>query len=154
MNSHQIFNQGIFLPFVFYIQLLFYSEALTKVGFMERTLPSTLGHWHSCAPPAIWSCASAAGDLKIKSTGKRSSWHGGRPLPPCSQIKAWKSHFFPGSFPLWPFSSLIRWRSVKCFYPSFALIWPGDIMLLFTYLQNGLFNLQTIVGLATILVIL
>ena len=97
MNSHQIFNHEHFQILSVTGSYFFYSDAFTKVRFMKRTLPSTLNHWHCCwlqdfktwvnisqlkkVPPDIW-CSINAGDLKIKLTRKRSSWHRGTLLPP------------------------------------------------------------------------
>lgn len=169
MHSQRFFNLVIFKSFFIYRQLLFYSEAFVKVRFLGRTLPGILDTiarlqdvepWaHNVqlmrAPPAIWSLQSLE--------TSQWNWLGSEVADievdcfcPRSQVKNISFHFSSPLLTLfsWVFTMMVF---LSLFIHVFALIWPGQIMPLFTYLrplQRALANLQTMVGFAKILVTL
>lgn len=129
-------------------ELLFYSAVFAKVRFMWKTWPKNLTT-HTTAkfqdiklwmhisqlkksPPDIWFCINP-GNLKIKLTGKRSNWHGGRLLP--SKTLGQKC-FFPFSFPFQTiFLLMLHHKDVLNIFHHFFLSWVEKKIQLFTYLR-------------------
>ena len=78
----------------------------------------------SLEPPEIWSIWGLhvnAGDLKIRLTRSRISWHRGKLLPPKMSDQV---NFFNSSFPLWLtilFPNLTPWRYLWLFLPASGL---------------------------------
>lgn len=124
--------------------------------FLERTLRSTLDHWHCCqitrctnlmtveGSSDIWSWANAR-DFKIKLTVKISSWHWSTPFPPKMLDQ---EHFSPFLFPSLAIFSLIiiPWRSLWFVCPPLTLSWPRKRMPSLTYvrpLQRRVIKLST-----------